>query len=98
MASRNGSHKLVDGTSRGAWGSKGLNSTPNPVVTSFSLAGFAALVLQAGTFQGQGQGADSDAALVRALAAYKDFLALWKDADPDVPILKEAVREVAVAA
>jgi len=29
------------------------------------------------------------AARVRALAAYKDFLALWKDADPDVPILKQ---------
>jgi tetratricopeptide (TPR) repeat protein len=36
------------------------------------------------------QGADADAARVRALAAYKDFLALWKDADPDIPILKEA--------
>jgi len=22
------------------------------------------------------------------LAAYKDFLTLWKDADPDIPILK----------
>src|SRR5208283_3559203 len=36
------------------------------------------------------QGADADAARVRALAAYKDFLTLWKDADPDVTILKEA--------
>jgi hypothetical protein len=24
----------------------------------------------------------------RELAAYKDFLTLWKDADPDIPILK----------
>jgi serine/threonine protein kinase/Tfp pilus assembly protein PilF len=39
------------------------------------------------------QGADSDAARVRALAAYKDFLTLWKDADPDIPILKEAKAE-----
>jgi predicted Zn-dependent protease len=31
------------------------------------------------------QGADADAARVRALAAYKDFLTLWKDADPDIP-------------
>jgi eukaryotic-like serine/threonine-protein kinase len=31
----------------------------------------------------------------RALAAYKDFLALWKDADPDIPILKEATAEYA---
>jgi hypothetical protein len=28
-----------------------------------------------------------------ALAAYKDFLTLWKDADPDIPILKEAKAE-----
>jgi len=32
---------------------------------------------------------------MRALAAYKDFLTLWKDADPDVPILKEAKTEYA---
>jgi eukaryotic-like serine/threonine-protein kinase len=31
----------------------------------------------------------------RALAAYQDFLALWKDADPDIPILKEAKAEYA---
>ena len=41
------------------------------------------------------QGADADAARVRALAAYKDFLPLWKDADPDIPILKEAKAEYA---
>ena len=41
------------------------------------------------------QGADADAARVRALAAYKDFLTLWKDADPDIPILKEANAEYA---
>jgi eukaryotic-like serine/threonine-protein kinase len=51
--------------------------------------------LQAKTFQGQGPGADADAARVRALAAYKDFLTLWKDADPDIPILKEAKAEYA---
>ena len=28
-------------------------------------------------------------------AAYQDFLALWKDADPDIPILKEAKTEYA---
>jgi tetratricopeptide (TPR) repeat protein/class 3 adenylate cyclase len=38
-------------------------------------------------------GADADAARVRALAAYKDFLTLWKDADPDIPILKQAKEE-----
>ena len=41
------------------------------------------------------QGADADAARVRALAAYKDFLTLWKDADPHIPILKEAKGEYA---
>ena len=39
------------------------------------------------------QGADADAARVRSLAAYKDFLTLWKDADPDIPILKQARAE-----
>ncbi len=41
------------------------------------------------------QGADADAARVRALSAYKDFLTLWKDADPDIPILKQAKAEYA---
>jgi eukaryotic-like serine/threonine-protein kinase len=41
------------------------------------------------------QGADADAARVRALAAYKDFLTLWKDADPDIPIYKAAKAEYA---
>jgi len=41
------------------------------------------------------QGADADAARVRALAAYKDFLALWKDADPGISILKQAKEEYA---
>lgn len=29
----------------------------------------------------------------KARAAYQDFLALWKDADPDIPILKQAQAE-----
>jgi hypothetical protein len=41
------------------------------------------------------QAADADAARVRELAAYKDFLMLWKDADPDIPILKQAQAEYA---
>jgi len=28
-------------------------------------------------------------------AAYQQFLTLWKDADPDVPILKQAKAEYA---
>jgi tetratricopeptide (TPR) repeat protein len=46
--------------------------------------------------QGHPQGAplrQSDTA--KARAAYQDFLTLWKDADPDIPILKEAKAEYA---
>jgi serine/threonine protein kinase/tetratricopeptide (TPR) repeat protein len=50
-----------------------------------------AYALQARTLQG----ADADAARVRALSAYQDFLTLWKDADPDIPTLKEAKAEYA---
>ena len=31
----------------------------------------------------------------KAKSAYKDFLTLWKDADPGIPILKEAKAEYA---
>ena len=34
-------------------------------------------------------------ALAKARTAYQDFLALWKDADPDIPILKQAKAEYA---
>jgi serine/threonine protein kinase/Tfp pilus assembly protein PilF len=53
-------------------------------------------IARANTLQAKtSQGAEADAARVRALAAYKDFLTLWKDADPDVPILKKAQAEYA---
>ena len=41
------------------------------------------------------QGADANAARVRALAAYKDFLTLWTDADPNIPVLRQAKAEYA---
>ena len=44
---------------------------------------------------GNARGADADAARVRALNAYKKFFALWKNADSDIPILKEAKAEYA---
>ncbi len=51
---------------------------------------------RAGALQARtSQGADADAARVRARAAYKGFFTLWKDADPNVPILKEARAEYA---
>jgi hypothetical protein len=31
----------------------------------------------------------------KARTAYQDFLTLWKDADPDIPILKQAKAEYA---
>jgi len=40
------------------------------------------------------QGADADAARVRALRAYQEFIALWKDADADVPVLKQVREEM----
>ena len=41
------------------------------------------------------QGAEGDAARARAVAAYKDFLEMWKDADPDIPIYRAAKAEYA---
>jgi hypothetical protein len=35
------------------------------------------------------------AARRKAKAAYQDFLALWKDADPDIPLLQQAKAEYA---
>jgi eukaryotic-like serine/threonine-protein kinase len=40
-------------------------------------------------------GADADAARVRALAAYREFLDLWKDADPGIPVYQQAKAEYA---
>jgi serine/threonine protein kinase/tetratricopeptide (TPR) repeat protein len=40
-------------------------------------------------------GADADVARFRALAAYRDFLTLWKDADSGVPIHRQAKAEYA---
>ena len=44
---------------------------------------------------GTSQSAEADAARARSLSAYKDFLTVWKDADPDIPILKQAKAEYA---
>ena len=44
----------------------------------------------------RGAGAEATAGdTAKAKATYKEFLALWKDADPDNPILKEAKSEFA---
>ncbi len=53
-------------------------------------------VARANTLQAKNsQRADADAARVRALAAYKNFLSLWKDPDPDIPCYKQAKAEYA---
>jgi tetratricopeptide (TPR) repeat protein len=41
------------------------------------------------------QGAEAEAASNRALTAYKEFLTLWKDADPDIPVFQKARAELA---
>jgi tetratricopeptide (TPR) repeat protein len=41
------------------------------------------------------QSADVGAARAKALASYKAFFDLWKDADPSIPILKQAKSEYA---
>ncbi len=58
-------------------------------------AGYARVATGDSPVQAEQSPADRDAARVRALAAYKDFLTLWKDADPDIPILREAKAEYA---
>jgi tetratricopeptide (TPR) repeat protein len=50
-----------------------------------------AYVLQAQEAEGQ----DVDEIRLKALMAYKDFLRLWKDADPDVPVLTQGKDELA---
>ena len=57
------------------------------VVQNFLLASLAHLQL------GRAYVISGDTA--KAKAAYQDFLKLWKDADPDIPILKEAKAEYA---
>ena len=42
-----------------------------------------------------GRAYDMQGDTAKAKAAYQDFLTLWKDADPDIPILKQAKAEYA---
>ena len=50
-----------------------------------------AYALQAKTAQSAG----AEPARTKARAAYQDFLTLWRDADPDIPIYKQAKAEYA---
>jgi eukaryotic-like serine/threonine-protein kinase len=57
------------------------------VVLNFVLGGLARLGLaRADAMQGN---------TVKARAAYQNFLTMWKDADPDIPILQQAKAEYA---
>ena len=57
------------------------------IILSFLLGSLAHLQL------GRAYAISGDTA--KAKTAYQDFLTLWKDADPDIPILKEAKAEYA---
>jgi tetratricopeptide (TPR) repeat protein/predicted Ser/Thr protein kinase len=51
---------------------------------------------RANALQGkQLSGVDAESARARAVIAYKDFFALWKDAEPAIPALKQAQAEFA---
>jgi len=64
----------------------------NELIGALAHLGLArAYALQAQSLQGDG----ADAARAKSRAAYNDFLSLWKDADPDIPVLKLAKAEYA---
>jgi len=57
------------------------------IVTNFPLGALARL----GLARAYALSADT----AKAKSAYQDFFTLWKDADPDIPILREAKTEYA---
>jgi eukaryotic-like serine/threonine-protein kinase len=61
----------------------------HPTVVSFRLPTGALVLLQLG--RAYSQSGDTS----KAKTSYQDFFALWKDADPDVPILKQSKTEYA---
>src|SRR6266853_710992 len=70
----------------------------NEIIGALAHLGLArAYALQAGVAPGLTSSSLSaePAVVAKARSAYQDFLALWKDADPDIPILKQANSEYA---
>jgi tetratricopeptide (TPR) repeat protein len=63
----------------------------SPIRALASLYLARAYALQSHSFAGP----EADAAKAKTRAAYERFMTLWKDADPDIPILKEAKAEYA---
>jgi hypothetical protein len=53
------------------------------------------VVASAGTMSQLGRAYVLQGDTAKAKASYQDFLTLWKDADPDIPILKQAKAEYA---
>jgi serine/threonine protein kinase/tetratricopeptide (TPR) repeat protein len=70
--------------------------TNDPIAALAHLGQARAYAMQAGVV-GPGlspaSGAADPSALSKARAAYTDFFTLWKDADPDIPILQQAKSE-----
>ena len=52
-------------------------------------------VFYSASYVGLGRAAALSGDIAKSRKAYQDFLALWKDADPDVPLLIEAKKEYA---
>jgi eukaryotic-like serine/threonine-protein kinase len=69
----------------------------NEIIGALAHLGLArAYALQAGVSLGAAPSGSADPdTLAKARSAYQDFLAIWKDADPDLPILKQANAEYA---
>jgi hypothetical protein len=61
--------------------------THHTIVANFVLGALAHLQL--------GRAKSAVGEMEGARKAYRDFLALWKDADPDIPICKQAKAEYA---
>ena len=60
-----------------------------PVISRAALIAVLALAAAAGLARAAALSGDT----TKARKAYQDFFALWKDADPDIPVLQEARRE-----
>jgi hypothetical protein len=60
----------------------------NPAIEAYSPAHVLA-------YLGMGRAAALNGDTAAARKSYQDFFALWKDADPDIPILKQAKAEYA---
>src|SRR5262249_30136701 len=77
--------QIRDGAAAGAEFQKLIDH--KPLIGNFVVGSLAHL--------GLGRAAALSGDLAKARVAYQDFFALWKDADPNIPILKQAKAEYA---